>query len=147
ILWPTGGAPLVGGPAGQQWLTCCVAGFDNNSFDFARAAAAEGRGTVVFGRGEAGDALLEGGKLDHHEAVELGRPFHDLAAAAARKHFAAELGDDTRHEVGVFLVLGRIVDLGSRNPVGRHDVLLRIWLVLARATKRTALRKWSMLRK
>src|SRR6516165_7426798 len=101
-----------------------IAAFDHDGLDRARAVAAEGRGAVVFGRGEAGDALLEGRKLDHHEALELGRSFHDLIAAAARKHLAAELGDDGRHEIGVLLVFDGIVDLRPRNPISRHgDVL------------------------
>src|SRR6516164_3294568 len=101
-----------------------IAAFDHDGLDLARAVAAEGRGAVVFGRGEAGDALLEGRKLDHHEALELGRSFHDLIAAAARKHLAAELGDDGRHEIGVLLVFDGIVDLRPRNPISRHgDVL------------------------
>jgi hypothetical protein len=72
---------------------------------------------VVFGRGEAGDALLESGELDHHETVEFVRTFHDLVATTAREHLAAEPGDDVRHQIGVLLVLGGIVDLGTRNPV------------------------------
>src|SRR5260370_25260155 len=122
-------------------LTCRIAAFDNNRFDFAGAAAAEGGGTVVFGRGEAANALLEGWKLDQCEAVELGGPFHDLVPAAAGEHLAAELGDDARHEVGVFLVFDRIVDLGSRNPVGRHGSSLASGLAVAGVMKRTALRK------
>ena len=50
------------------------------------------------------------------------RPFHDLVAAAARQHLAAELGDDARHEIGVFLVFDGIIDLRSRNPIGRHGL-------------------------
>src|SRR5262245_53172040 len=62
------------------------------------------------------------------EALELGRSFHDLIAAAAREHLAAKLGDDTRHEVGVLLVFDRIVDLRPRNPIGRHgDVLAGVF--------------------
>src|SRR5262249_46404600 len=104
-----------------------IAAVDHDGLDLARAVAAERRGAVVFGRGEAGDALLEGRELDHHEAVEFGRPFHYLIAAAAREHLAAELGDDGRHQVGVLLVFDRIVDLRPRNPIGRHgDVLARV---------------------
>ena len=104
-----------------------IAGFDHDGLDLTRAVAAEGRGAVVFGRGEAGDALLEGRELDHHEAVEFCRPFHDLIATAAREHLAAELGNDGRHEVRVLLVFDRIIDLRPRNPIGRHgDVLARV---------------------
>src|SRR5215469_7560392 len=107
-----------------------IAAFDHDGLDLARAVAAEGRGAVVFGRGEAGDALFEGRELDHHEAVEFCWPFHDLIAAAAGEHLAAELGDDPRHEVGVFLVFDRIVDLRPRNPIGRHgDVLAGVVLL------------------
>src|SRR6266851_1052825 len=81
-----------------------VAACDHDGLDLARAASAEGRRPVIFRRGEAGDALLEGGELDHHEALKLVRPFHDLKAAAARQHLAAELGDDARHQIGVLLV-------------------------------------------
>jgi hypothetical protein len=48
-----------------------LAGVDHDGLDLARARAAEGRGGVVFGRGEAGDALLEGRKFDDNEAVKL----------------------------------------------------------------------------
>src|SRR5258706_13415211 len=36
------------------------------------------------------------------------------------QHLAAIPGDDRRHLIGVFLVFDRIVDLGARNPIGRH---------------------------
>src|SRR6516164_10147598 len=118
----TSGPPSVSAPLARQ-----IAAFDHDGLDLARAVAAEGRGAVVFGRGEAGDALLEGRELDHHEAMEFCRPFHDLIAAAAGEHLAAELGDDLRYEVGVLLVFDRIIDLRPRNPVGRHgDVLARV---------------------
>src|SRR5262249_4489213 len=97
-----------------------VAAFDHDGLDLARSFAAEDRSAIVFGRGEAGDTLLERGKFDHHETVELVRPFHDAVAAAAREHLAAALGNDAGNEIGVFLVFDRIIDLGSRNPIGRH---------------------------
>src|ERR1700747_1624821 len=115
---PSGPSP-VNAPLARR-----IAAFDYDGLDLARAGAAEGRGAVVFGRGDAGDALLEGWELDHHEAVEFCRPFHDLVAAAAREHLAAELGDDGGHEVGVLLVFDRVINLRPRNPIGRHgDVL------------------------
>ena len=45
--------------------------FDHHDLDFAGAASAEGRGLLVFLGCEAGDALLEGRKLDDHKALEL----------------------------------------------------------------------------
>jgi hypothetical protein len=36
------------------------------------------------------------------------------------RNLAAELGDDARHQIGIFLVLDRIVDLGTRDPIGWH---------------------------
>src|SRR6478609_5648683 len=107
-------------PKSATW----IAAFNDDSLDLAGTLAAKGGSTVVFRRGEAGDALLEGRKLNHHEALELVGAFHDLIAAAARHHLAAELGDDTRHEVGVLLVFDGIIDLRSGNPIGRHGGLL-----------------------
>src|SRR5258708_39898013 len=88
----------------------CFTAFDHDGFDLARAAAPECRGGVVFGRFEAGYTLLEGRKLDDDEAVKLVRPFHDLEAAAARQHLAAELGDDPGHQIGKFFVFCRLRD-------------------------------------
>src|SRR5205085_5172586 len=68
--------------------------FNHDRFHLARAVAAEGRSPLVFRRCEAGDALLERGEFNDDEAVKLVRPFHDLVAAAAREHLAAELGND-----------------------------------------------------
>jgi len=58
----------------------------------ASAVAAERRGAVVFGRGEAGDALPESGELEHHETVEFVRAFHDPLATTARRSHAADGG-------------------------------------------------------
>src|SRR5674476_483640 len=80
----------------------------------------EGRGAVVFRRCEAGGALLQGRKLDHDETAEFGGALHDLETSAARQHLAAELGDDGGYQVGIFLVLDRIVDFRTRNPISRH---------------------------
>src|SRR5262245_1893799 len=66
-----------------------VGAFDNHVFDLAGAVAAERGRSLVFGRVEAADGLLEGGKLDHDEAVELLRPFHDLIASATGQDLAA----------------------------------------------------------
>src|SRR5271165_2782908 len=122
-ILPTASGP----PPANEPLARRVAAFDHDGLDLAPAVAAEGRGALVFGRGEAGDALLEGREFDHHEAVEFCRPFQDLIATAAREHLAAELGDDSRHEIGVLLVFDRIVDLRPRNPIGRHgDFLARM---------------------
>jgi hypothetical protein len=98
-----------------------VAAFDHDGLDLARAVAAEGRGAVVFGRGEAGDALLEGREFDHHEAVEFCRPFQDLIATAAREHLAAKLGDDSRHEVSVLLVFDPVYVLNYRRLYFLND--------------------------
>src|SRR5262249_45251479 len=90
------GLPPVHAPLARR-----VAAFDHDGLDLARAVAAEGRGAVVFGRGEAGDALLEGRELDHHETLELGRSFHDLITAAPPAHLTTPLPHNTRHEVVV----------------------------------------------
>src|SRR5262245_21740302 len=103
-----------------------IAAVDHDGLDLAGAATPERRRLVVFVGGEAGHALLKGGKLDDDETVELVRPFHDLVAAAARQDLAAVPGDDRWHQVGVFLVRDRIVDLRTGNPVGRHRRLLNI---------------------
>src|SRR5690348_909822 len=97
------------------------AAFDHDGFDLARAVAAEGGGLVVFFRREAGDALLEGGELDDHEAVEFLGAFHDLVTPAARQHLAAVLGENRRDAIRVFLVLDRIDDPRARYPVSRHS--------------------------
>src|SRR5262245_44520489 len=107
-------------------LTGRVAAVDHDGFDLAGTAAPKRRGRVVFGRGEAGDTLLEGRKLDHYETVEFLWTFHDLVTAAARQHLAAELGDDRGHAIGVFLVFDGIVDLGPCHPIGRHARLLML---------------------
>src|SRR5437667_12621190 len=98
--------------------------FDDDVLDLAGAVAAERRRLVVFGRGEAGDRLFEGRKLDDDEAMESLRPFHDAELAAAREHLAAVAGNDARHEVGVFLVLDGIDDPRPGDPIGRHRNLL-----------------------
>ncbi len=70
------------------------------TFSTTPAAGTPERGSrLVFGRLEAGDALLEGRKLDHDEAVEVVRALVDRVAAAARENLAAMLGDDRRHKV------------------------------------------------
>jgi hypothetical protein len=105
-----------------------IAAIDHDRLHLAGAVgAAEGGGFVVFVGLEAGDALLEGRKFDHDEALEFLRPLHDLIAAATRQNLAAVFGDDGRHEIGVFLVFDRIVDLRARDPIGWHG-MLRIWL-------------------
>src|ERR1700736_5535283 len=98
----------------------CFTAFDHDGFDLARPAAPECRGGVVFRRFEACHALLEGRKLDDDETVKLVRPFHDLEAAAARQHLAAELGDDPRHQIGIFLVFDRIGDVRTCDTIGWH---------------------------
>src|ERR1700716_3800662 len=85
-----------------------VAAVDHEGLDLAGAVAAEGGGGLVFGRLEAGDALLEGREFDHHEAMEFFRTFHDLKASAARQHLGAVFGEDRRQRIGVFLVFDRI---------------------------------------
>src|SRR5579862_8047509 len=98
-----------------------VATFDHDGLDLAGAiGAAEGGGLVVLVGREAGDALREGRKFDHHEALKFWRPFHDLELAAAGQNLAAKFGDDRRHQVGVLLILDRIVDLRARDPIGWH---------------------------
>src|SRR5487761_489406 len=101
-----------------------LAAIDHDGLDLAGAVgAAKRRRLVVFFRGEAGDALLKGWKLDHHEALKLVRTFHHLEAAAAGQDLAAIFGDDGRYAVGVFFVLDRIVDLRARDPIGWHSRL------------------------
>src|SRR5436190_207652 len=104
-----------------------VAALDHDGLDLAGAVTAEGRGLVVFRRGEAGDALLEGREFDHDETVKLVRPFHDLETPPARQDLAAIFGEDRRQAVGVFLVFGRIDDARARDPIGWHSALLA-WL-------------------
>jgi hypothetical protein len=60
----SGNQPLVfGEKANQADLTRGrVAALDDEGLDLAGAIAAEGGGRLVFGRGEAGDALLECGE-------------------------------------------------------------------------------------
>ena len=86
----------------------------------ARTVAAEGGGGIVFGRAEAGDALLQAREFDDDEAVEFVRTFHDHVTAAAGQNLAAVFGDDRRHQIGVFLISDRIVDLRARDPIGWH---------------------------
>src|SRR5919108_3942191 len=97
-----------------------VAPVDDDGLDLTGATAPEGRCSVVFRRGEAGDPLFKGWKLDNDEAAEFVWPFHEPVAAAARQYLAAEPGDDLRHQIGISLVLDGIIDLGSCNPIGRH---------------------------
>src|SRR6266446_5173946 len=112
---------IRGTPArGRHAASCRIAAIDHDGLDLAGTAAAEGGGPVVVLRGEAGHALLEGRKLDHHEAMEFARPLHDPVAAAPRQDLAAVFGDDARHEISVFLVVDRIVDLRARDPIGGH---------------------------
>src|SRR6185437_13231109 len=94
--------------------------FDHNGFDLTSPAAAKRRSPVIFRRGKAGSALLQRRKLNHNEPLEFVRTFHDLETPATRQHPAAEFGDDGGHQIGVFLVLDRIVDFRTRNPIGRH---------------------------
>src|SRR6516165_3132155 len=96
--------------------SCRIATLHDHSLHLAGSGAAKSRGRVIFGRREAGDALLERRKLDDDKAVEFVRPFHDLIAAAAGKHFPAVLGDNGWNEIGIVFVFDRIVDLGTRNP-------------------------------
>src|SRR5262249_30656340 len=91
---------------------------------FAGPGPTEGRRPLVFLGVEAGDAPRKSRKLDHDEAVEFLRSFHDLVASAAHQHLAAMLGQDRRHLVGVFLVFGRIIDLRAADPIGGHRFLL-----------------------
>src|SRR5579885_3100654 len=104
------------GPTGAGGLNA----LNHDRFDFTRTAATEGGRAVVFRRLEARHPLLESGKFDHDETMEFVRTFHNLKSAAARKHLAAELGDDGRHQIGVLLVFDWIVDFGTGNPVGGH---------------------------
>jgi hypothetical protein len=97
-----------------------IAAFDDDRLHLSGAGAAERGGFVVFVGLKAGDALFEGRKLDHHEALKLVRAFHHLVAPTAGQNLAAIFGDDGRHEVGIFFVVDRIVDLGARDPIGWH---------------------------
>src|SRR6195256_4722759 len=81
------------------------------------------RGLKVLRRFVAGDRLLEARELDDDEAVEFLRALEDLELAAARQDLAAELLEDDRSQVGVLLVLIRIVDLRARDPIGDHLIL------------------------
>src|SRR5271165_4804810 len=106
-------APAPARAAAAPSLRRGVAGFDDDRLDLAGAGATERRGLVVFLRFEAGDALRERRKLDHHEAVKLVRPLHDLIAPAAGEDLAAELGDDAGDPVGVLLVFDGVDDAGA----------------------------------
>src|SRR5690348_3551406 len=97
-----------------------LAAFDHDGFDLARTFAPERGGLVVFLRGETGDALLEGGELDDHEAVEFLRAFHDLIAPTTRQDLAAVFGKNRRNAIRVLLVFDRIDDPRTRHPVSRH---------------------------
>src|SRR5262245_16947145 len=97
-----------------------LSGFDDDGLHLAGAGPPESRRLVVFRRGEAGHALLQGGKFDHHETVGFVRPSHDLEAPPAREHLSPALGDDAGHQAGVPLVLARLVDLPPCNPAGQH---------------------------
>ena len=45
--------------------------------------------------------------------MNSGRCPHDLELAAASEHLAALLGEDARHEVGVFLVFDRFYNFAA----------------------------------
>src|SRR5438128_28091 len=98
-----------------------VAAVDDHVFDGAAAGAPECGGFLVLRRFEARRALLERGKLDHHEAMEVLGPFHDSVSAAARQNLPAVAADDLRHAIGIPLVLHGIGDLRARDPIGRHQ--------------------------
>src|SRR5208337_1749759 len=97
--------------------------FHDDGLDFAGALATERRGLVVFLGFEAGDALLQGRKFDHHEALEFVGALHDLKAPAASQHLAI-FGDDGGDAVGVFLVFDGVDDARAGNPIGGHWDLL-----------------------
>ena len=75
------------------------------------------------------------GKLDHNKTMEFFWPFHDLVTPTPRQNLPTVLADDRGHEIGVFLVLDRIVDLRAGNPISRHVfpswTLWSRWLRLA----------------
>src|SRR5579871_1345867 len=109
------------GEGASKGLFGRISAIDHDCLHFAGAiGAAEGGGLIVFVGLEAGDALLEGRKLDDYEALKLLRSLHDLITPAACQNLAAVLGDDGRHEIGVLLIGDRIVDLGSCDPIGWH---------------------------
>ena len=70
----------------------------------------------------AGDGALERGEFDDDVTLEFFGPLEGLVAAAAGERLAAELADDLRHPVGIFLVLDGIVDFHARDPVCDHDL-------------------------
>src|SRR3954454_9492621 len=82
----------------------CVAAVDHEGLDLAGAVAAEGGGRLVFGRREAGDALLETGEFDHDEAVEFVRSFDDLKTPAPGQILAVVFGENRRQGISLFLV-------------------------------------------
>src|SRR5687767_4643464 len=91
-------------PATGYELFRGVSALDDHELDDAAGGAAEARGFLIFRRLEARDALLQGGELDHDEAVERLRAFHDLILATASEHRAAVLLHDGRDPIGVPLV-------------------------------------------
>src|SRR5262249_60231103 len=105
---------------------------DDGALALPGAGAGKGGGLVIFLRRETGHALLESREFDDDEALELMRALHDLKTAAAGQDLAAIFSDDRRHAIGVFLVLDRIVDLRTGDPICGHcfipftaDVILR----------------------
>src|SRR4029077_477390 len=107
--------------------------FDHDRFDLPRSTAPEGGGFVVFRRCETCHALLQGREFDHDEAMEFIRSFHDLKTSAPGENLSAKLGNDGVHQVGIFFIFDRVVDLGTRNPVSRHISLpLSSWPGLSR---------------
>src|SRR6202048_46236 len=104
-----------------RWVSDAL---DDDDLQLARAVLlAVRRGLKVLGRFVAGDRLLEARELDDDEAVEFLRALEDLELAAARQDLAAELLEDAWYQVGVLLVLIRIVDLRARDPIGDHLIL------------------------
>src|ERR1700719_1627567 len=98
--WPPG--------LGVRWASDAL---DDDDLQLARAILfAVRRGLEVLGRFVAGDRLLEARELDDDEAVEFLWALEDLVLAAARQDLAAEFLKDAWYQVGVLLVLIRIVD-------------------------------------
>jgi hypothetical protein len=86
-----------------------VTALDDHVLDLAGAAAAERGRSLVFGRVETADRLLEGRKLDHDEAVEFLRPFQDLIASAAGQNLAAVGREDGRKRVYFLYSTGSLI--------------------------------------
>jgi hypothetical protein len=81
---------------------------DDHGFDLPGTGATERGGAIILNRGEAADASRECRELDHHEAMEMVRTFHDLKSPTPGEHLSAMTRHNVGDEIGIFLVVDRI---------------------------------------